>query len=165
MIIGIMSDTHDRIPLIQDAVNRLNQEGAEIVLHAGDIVSPFVIPELARLKGRLIGVLGNNDGDPNLLRKRAAEVERLELRGTFALVGIDRLQVGVLHGHEADLLKLFLQRELFDLLVYGHSHRSTISQRGKTTVVNPGEVCGYLTGKSTVAVFDTETREAELLEL
>jgi predicted phosphodiesterase len=31
--------------------------------------------------------------------------------------------------------------------------------------VNPGEVCGYLTGKSTIALLDTDRREAEIIEL
>jgi len=31
--------------------------------------------------------------------------------------------------------------------------------------VNPGEVCGYLSGKSTIALFDTDRREAEIIEL
>jgi len=32
-------------------------------------------------------------------------------------------------------------------------------------VVNPGEVCGYLSGKSTIALFDTVKREVRLVDL
>jgi predicted phosphodiesterase len=31
--------------------------------------------------------------------------------------------------------------------------------------VNPGEVCGYLSGKSTIALLDTVKREARIVEL
>jgi len=39
-----------------------------------------------------------------------------------------------------------------------------IEKRGRTLVVNPGECCGYLSGKRTVALVDTETMNAELME-
>jgi predicted phosphodiesterase len=32
-------------------------------------------------------------------------------------------------------------------------------------VVNPGELCGYLTGKPTFAIIDTDKVEAEIIEL
>jgi predicted phosphodiesterase len=31
--------------------------------------------------------------------------------------------------------------------------------------VNPGEVCGYLTGKSTIAIVDTASRHARIIPL
>ncbi len=40
MLIGLMADTHDNIHLIDRAVERFNEEGVELVLHAGDYVSP-----------------------------------------------------------------------------------------------------------------------------
>ena len=67
MRIGILSDTHDYLDMVDAAVNRLNREGVDLVLHAGDYISPFVVPRLAKLKSPLIGVLGNNDGDHQLL--------------------------------------------------------------------------------------------------
>ncbi|RLI45996.1 YfcE family phosphodiesterase, partial [Candidatus Bathyarchaeota archaeon] len=42
MLIGIMADTHDRLPLLDKAVKRLNEEKVKLVLHAGDYVAPFV---------------------------------------------------------------------------------------------------------------------------
>ena len=41
MIIGLLSDTHDHIPNIRKAINRFKEENVELVLHAGDYVSPF----------------------------------------------------------------------------------------------------------------------------
>ncbi|MCJ7470999.1 YfcE family phosphodiesterase, partial [Candidatus Bathyarchaeota archaeon] len=62
MLIGLISDTHDCLPLVDKAVKRLNDENVDIVLHAGDYVSPFVIPKFKDLRMKLIGVFGNNDG-------------------------------------------------------------------------------------------------------
>jgi len=36
---------------------------------------------------------------------------------------------------------------------------------GKTLVINPGEVCGYLTGKPTIALLDTVKHEAKIISL
>ncbi|MEM1767624.1 MAG: YfcE family phosphodiesterase, partial [Candidatus Bathyarchaeia archaeon] len=66
MLIGLMSDTHDNLPMVEKAVSLLNDRKVELVLHAGDYVAPFVIPKLRELKAKVIGVFGNNDGDKEL---------------------------------------------------------------------------------------------------
>jgi predicted phosphodiesterase len=38
-------------------------------------------------------------------------------------------------------------------------------KNGKTLVINPGEVCGYLTGNATMALLDTAKREAKIVKL
>jgi len=56
MIIGLISDTHDRLPLIERAVKRLKEERVKLVLHAGDYVSPFTAKPYAELDAPMIGV-------------------------------------------------------------------------------------------------------------
>jgi putative phosphoesterase len=165
MLIGLISDTHDRLPIIEKAVKRLNEEKVELVLHAGDYVAPFVIPMFKDLKARLIGVFGNNDGDHELLKKRFGENKNLEIRGRFALITIDGLKIALLHGDEEELVKALIESGGFDVVVRGHAHAAGAYWKGKTLVVNPGEVCGYLTGKSTMALLDTARREAKIIEL
>lgn len=165
MLIGLMADTHDNLPMIDRAVRKLNEENVELVLHAGDYVAGFVIPRFKKLKAKLIGVFGNNDGDHELLRKRFSENKRLELRGNFAEIAADGLKIALLHGGDAELLKALINPESFDVVVHGHTHIHEIRRKGKTLVVNPGEVCGYLTGRSTLALLDTVKREAKIIEL
>jgi len=50
MIVGIISDTHDRLPMIDEAVKRLNEMNVELVLHAGDYIAPFVASHFKPLK-------------------------------------------------------------------------------------------------------------------
>ncbi|HII75532.1 MAG TPA: metallophosphoesterase [Methanolinea sp.] len=165
MLIGILSDTHDCLPMVKSAVEQLNENTIDLVLHAGDYVAPFVIPVLAGLDAPLIGVFGNNDGDHALLLARCAEYDNLQIRGTFAGVTAGGLSIGLLHGQEQDLLRALMERGTFDVLVHGHSHKAEITRRGAMLVINPGEVCGYLTGRPTVAVLDTDDREATLVQL
>lgn len=165
MLIGIMADTHDNLPLVEKAVQRLNEENVDLVLHAGDYVAGFVIPKFKELHAKLIGVFGNNDGDRELLKKRFSENPNLDMRGNFAEVLADGLRIALLHGNDRELLKALIESQGFDVVVHGHSHLAEAYRKGKTQVINPGEVCGYLTGKPTIALLDTvkrETRQAEL---
>jgi putative phosphoesterase len=165
MLIGLIADTHDNLPMVEKAIRKLNEEKVELVLHAGDYVTSFVVPKFKELKAKLIGVFGNNDGDHELLKKRFSEQEKLEIRGNFADVAADGLRIVLLHGSDMELMKALIDSESFDVIVHGHSHSAETYRKGKTLVVNPGEVCGYLTGKSTIAVLDTNTRQARILEL
>ncbi|MFQ6091055.1 MAG: YfcE family phosphodiesterase, partial [Candidatus Bipolaricaulia bacterium] len=70
MKLGIISDTHDNMPKIARAVELFNREKVDLVLHAGDFISPITANEFKRLKAKLIGVFGNNDGDKLYLLKR-----------------------------------------------------------------------------------------------
>ncbi|MEM3566538.1 MAG: metallophosphoesterase [Candidatus Bathyarchaeia archaeon] len=165
MLIGLMADTHDNLPMVEKAIKRLNEENVELVLHAGDYVAPFVIPKFRDLRARLIGVFGNNDGDRELLKKRFGENERLEVRGNFAEINIGKAKIVLLHGSEEELLRAIINSGNFDAVVHGHTHKAEIYRKGKTLVVNPGEVCGYLTGKSTIALLDVEKLEAKMIDL
>jgi putative phosphoesterase len=165
MLIGLISDTHDNLPAVEKAVRRLNEEKVDLVLHAGDYVAPFVIPKFKALNMKLIGVFGNNDGDHELLRKRFSETTNCEIRGRFAEIDAEGFKIALLHGDETDLLNALTSRECFDAVVYGHAHVIVARKNGGMLVVSPGEVCGYLTGKSTIALLDTVKREARIIEL
>jgi len=162
--VGIIADTHDRLKAIDLAVNKLNEENVNLVLHAGDYVAPFAVLRLKPIKAKIIGVLGNNDGDHNLLRRRFEEIGA-QLHGKFAELDVGGLKVALMHGEEETLLKALINSNYYDVVVYGHTHRAEISSVGKTLVINPGEACGYLTERATIAVLDVKERTAEILEL
>ncbi len=165
MLIGLMADTHDNLPVVEKAIKKLNIENVELVLHAGDYVAPFVIPKFRDLKAKLIGVFGNNDGDKELLKKRFSENERMEIRGNFAEINIGKAKIALLHGSEEELLRAIINNGNFDVVVHGHTHKAEIYDKGKTLVVNPGEVCGYLTGKSTIALLNVKRFEVKIIDL
>jgi len=161
MKIGIISDTHENMPKIRKAVELFNREKVEVVLHGGDIISPITAKEFSSLKAPFIGVFGNNDGDKLFLTERYKEIGKIHTKrfeGTFG--GKSLLLI-----HEPDMLDALAKSGVYDIIVYGHTHRSEISRRGDTLVINPGEGCGWITGIATAALLDTETMEAELVEL
>jgi len=160
--IGVLADSHDCLPRIKDAIEKLNAEPIDLVLHAGDYSAPFVTDYYKALKARMIGVFGNNDAEKTILRNKFAEAGH-EIRGRFAEVKVDKLRVALTHGDEDGLLRSLTTSGGYDVVVHGHTHQANLTEQGKTLVVNPGEVCGYLSGKSTFAILDASTRKARLV--
>jgi len=165
MRVGICADTHDRLPFIRRAIDHLNAGGVEIVLHAGDWVSPFTLPLFDELTAPVVGVFGNNDGDRPLLRRFARERDGLELREDFATVDLDGVACALIHGHQQRFLEEVIGSGQYRVVVRGHTHRPAIEEHSGVLVINPGEVCGYLTGRGTVAVLETGTMTAEIREI
>ena len=160
MKIGILSDSHDCLPLLEQAVERFNSEGVSLVLHAGDFVSPFTAIPLGKLEARFIGVFGNNDGDRLYLTKRFAEIGTIHLGYyTFEIDGIRTVLM-----HEPKSIDALVSSGHYDLIVYGHTHRIDLRTE-PCVVINPGESCGYLTGKATAVILDTATMTPRLLDL
>jgi len=48
--------------------------------------------------------------------------------------------------------------------VTGHSHEPLVKDVDGTLLINPGEVCGYLTGKRTLCLLDPDKMRAEIKE-
>jgi putative phosphoesterase len=159
MIIGILSDTHDDMAAIKKAVEMFNAENVSRVVHAGDIVSPFTFDAFRKLQCGIYGVFGNNDGDRLLIRQKS--------EGTFSPQPL----ILTLHGrrivvvHEPDLVDALADSGHFDLVVYGHTHRSHLRKVKDTLVINPGKTARLHKGGSTIAILDTESMEARIVSL
>ncbi len=161
MKIGIMSDTHDNLPQIKKAVEIFNREKVELVLHAGDFVSPFTFLEFKNINCPLKGVFGNNDGDKLYLQEKFKVIG--ELYPAPYIVKINNKNVIMLHKEK--LIDALAESQRYDVIIYGHTHRSDLRKIGKTLIINPGECGGWLTGKSTIALLDLKTLEAKIIDL
>jgi len=164
MRLGLISDTHDNIPKIREAIRRLNEHEVDLVLHAGDYISPFTAKPYADLKAKMIGVYGNNCAEREKLREVYATVGK-EIVGNFAEVEAGGRRIALLHGHDNALLNSIIAHGGYDAVVHGHDHKAKTEKRGTTLDVNPGEVCGYVTGRSSFAVLDTVGPTAEIIDL
>lgn len=161
MKIGIMADSHDNLPKIRAVIERFRAEGVELILHAGDFVAPFAVRAMADAPARVVGVFGNNDGERIGLAKAFEAIGEVHPR--IAIVQAGGRRIGVVHQDE--LVAPIAAGDAVDVLVYGHTHRLDIRREGNVLVINPGEVGGWLTGKSTVVVLDTETLDAKVVEV
>jgi putative phosphoesterase len=160
--LGIIADTHDRLPFIDKAVQKLNRENVELVLHAGDYSAPFVTSRFKPLQAEMIGVFGNNDAEKSLL-KQNFEAIGVQIRGKFAEIKADGLKIALLHGEEASLLESLINTGAYDVVLHGHTHKAGIRKQIKTLVVNPGEACGYLSERATFALLETGTMDVRFI--
>ncbi len=163
MKIGLISDTHDNIENILKAVQEFNSRHVDIVLHAGDFVSPIAVESFAGIK--LVGVLGNNDTDiPGLTS--AFNKMHGELKGEFFEAIYDGLKLVIYHGTSSSKKEFLIKSGKYDIVICGHTHRKDNSTIEKTIVVNPGAAKGWFFGFfATIAVFDTYTRDTEFISL
>jgi len=158
MLIGIMSDSHDNLNAIASAVQYFNRRKVQTVLHAGDLVAPFTYRELKKLQMPLQITFGNNDGERLGLKKIFGE--KIHLPPYKMKIAGKK----VLLLHEPDNLVAIADSGHFDVIVYGHTHEIDVRKNG-VLIINPGECGGWVTGKSTVAVWNTETNEVEIEEM
>jgi putative phosphoesterase len=159
MLIGIISDTHDDMEQIRRVVELFNSREVSEVIHAGDYISPFTFEILGYLNCKLKGIFGNNDGDRLLLREKSRD-------SIIAQPLIDKVAgVKVAVVHEPLSVESLAKSGDFDLVVYGHTHTPDVRKVNATLVVNPGKVARLHKGRSTAVVLDTDTMEAEVIEL
>lgn len=120
MRVGLISDTHGL--LRPEALDFLR--GSDHIIHAGDITGPEILPPLAAI-APLTVVRGNND--------RGAWARELP---ETAILRLGQLAIYVIH----DLKELPLDpaREGMHVVVAGHSHKPSSSERGGVLYVNPG---------------------------
>ncbi|MGE0478886.1 MAG: metallophosphoesterase [Phycisphaerae bacterium] len=157
MRIGVVSDTHDRLPTLERALAILRHRRIDVVLHPGDIIAPFAARRLAAFEGRVYVTYGNNDGERDGLRSVLPQIQdgplMLELGGRRILMHhfIDWCAPD-------DVARA-------DVVVTGHTHEVCIERRDGRLFLNPGECCGWVTGRCTFAVLDPTTLETELIEV
>ncbi len=162
--IGVISDTHDHIENVKKAVKIFNEQKVAYCFHAGDMVSPFMAKVFKELKSKLYIVFGNNDGELIFLKEKFKEIGA-EIKGIQFSIEIEGKKIALFHTLEAEILDAVIQSNKFQVVISGHTHSGEIKKIGNTLVINPGEACGYLTGKATVGIVDLSKMEAELIKL
>lgn len=160
-----MSDTHDNLPAIRKAVDFFNaRKDVELIVHAGDFIAPFTVKEFKKLNAAFIGVFGNNDGDRNHLGKNFLSLMGVEISDVQEFEK-GKKKFCLYHGTNEEILASLLRGKRYDVLVRGHTHEAEIKKKFNTLVINPGEVCGYLSGKKTIALLDAKNLKVEIVEL
>lgn len=169
MKICVVSDSHDRAPLLAAAVAAAKLAGAELVIHCGDLIGAMTLRPLLELGLPVHVVHGNNLGDP------------------LALWNLCKVSAGLISYHGPDIDLRLAGRRLFathhphyarglactgdyDIVCCGHSHAASVRQQatvagGMTWLLNPGSV-GGLGAPATwlladLAKFDFEIRQLE----
>ena len=133
MKIGLLSDTHlpNRRPALWDEVGEAFS-GVDLVLHAGDIISPGVLDWLEQF-APVLAARGNND--MGWMDPRLAEIHWLELEGW---------ELAMIHDTEPEdhPIDVIVSRDLGgrkpEILFTGHTHFERIDHRDGVVQINSG---------------------------
>jgi hypothetical protein len=162
MRIGLISDTHDRVPAVAALLKQFQAHGVELILHAGDFCSPFSLVPFQEGAAPMVGVFGRNDGDREGLRQTAAQCLACELFEAPHSTQIGEHRILLTH----DLADVTERSVLsHTLVVHSHEHRQEMKTRGETLIVSPGEACGWVYGAPCAAILDLDSTRVEFIKL
>jgi putative phosphoesterase len=171
MILGIISDTHDKQATVEQAFNIFADNDVSLVIHCGDWKSVAAMEHFAgqakKYKLPVRGVLGNNDGAINefqaFIESSASDFQVTE--GVFEMQIGDRT-LAIYHGHHAPTLKKVRATKSYDVLFLGHTHKPKIENTDSTIIVNPGSTAFSIPRSKlwqpTIALVDTNSLQATL---
>src|SRR5688572_26957427 len=146
MKLCIVSDSHDRSDALAEAVRAAAAEGAEAVIHCGDVIGTQTLRAAMSVGLPIHLIHGNNLGDPVSLSRWANESGGLlEYHGADARLNLNGRRIFVVHYPEYGYAMACTGD--WDLVCCGHSHvagceRVDNVKGGKTWLVNPGTVAG-----------------------
>ena len=162
MRIGLIGDTHDRLPAIAELVAQMQSNGVGMILHVGDYCSPFALRSFEDAHVSLAGIFGKNDGDRQGLLSRAQSAFGAELFESPHSFEISGRRILLVH----DIADVHARSvSSHEIVIHGHTHQQEMKTRGETLIVNPGEGCGWLYGTPSAAIMDTDSRHVEFLTL
>ncbi|HPC19044.1 MAG: YfcE family phosphodiesterase [Kiritimatiellae bacterium] len=167
MRLGILSDTHNRLPETRRALDLLMRHGAEHLIHCGDAGEDVIdlLSATCQEHGiRAHVAIGNCDRrhlEDLPFQPAPAGIER-SLAPEFLLAGKRCI---VLHGDNATHLDRVTASGRFDYVFTGHTHASADRFEGATRVVNPGSPVHSRSGPPRVAVLDLDTGHVTWIEV
>ena len=128
MKIGILSDTHTKVELARDTLDVLLENGAEFIIHAGDIVEVEILEMLKNCGKRYVAVYGNNDAH---LVEHHNKYNLVQEPHYFKLA---ETKFKLMH------LPFYMAPDT-EIVVFGHTHTFESDFKNGTLFLNPGEVC------------------------
>ena len=169
MKVCILSDSHDHIPLLDAAVESAKADGAQAVLHCGDVVAPSTLHCLQKHGLPVHVIHGNNTGDLYTLARLAnSDDNHIHYHGMDAGVELAGRKIFLVHyPHYA---RAMAATGDWDLVCCGHSHKLGFEQLanirgGLTHLVNPGTIGGVGKSPATFVLADLETMTFEAREV
>ena len=154
MILGVVSDTHNRLSNVEKIIDIFNEKNVDKVIHTGDITQAKTLSRFSRLSCPLIGVYGNNDLEEKGL-KDIAEQNGFNFQHPPFLLKLDNKKIAIFH--EPEKIETFIKKDSsIQLIIHGHTHRYRNENIGNVKIINPGECAGIIKGKNSVGALNLE---------
>lgn len=164
MLIGVFSDVHDNLEKLRKALTAFEERGIDTAIFLGDFCSPIPARVMGgEFAGKIHCIFGNGDGDPFTIQKFAVnEFPSLELHGNHAELEFDGVKIAITHYPFYG--QALARTGDYSAVFSGHTHELHEERFGECLWLNPGEIMG-VDGRSTCAIYDTDTNRAEIVDL
>ena len=168
MKVCIVSDSHDRADALAQAVREAAAQGAEAVIHCGDLIGAQTLKPALALGLPVHLIHGNNAGDPTALQRLArASSGLLQYHGPDARIEWAGRRIFLVHYDDYGYAMACTGD--WELVCCGHSHQADLrkikSVKGNETwLVNPGTIAA-LAAPATWVLGDLAAMRFELREL
>ncbi len=164
MQVGVVSDTHDNLGVAQAAVDRFVAADVDMVVHCGDIISPFTVRLFDTDDFEFYAARGNNDGEwalQSLVEEFGAYL------GEMGELELESAHVAVYHGTSEAVVGALVDSGTYDYVLRGHTHEQVHERRDGTVHVNPGGISLDPSGGNPPAavVLDTAADEVTFYDL
>ena len=162
MRIVVLSDTH--IPVnAKDLPDKIYEDikSADLLLHAGDMVSLGFFNKLKGISARIEAVCGNMD-----------EPELKKILSRKKIVKANKRTIGLIHGWGSpfglmEIARKEFQEEKPDIIVFGHSHQPVCLRKEGTLFFNPGSPTDrvFSSGNSYGVIMINDKIEPKIIEV
>lgn len=165
--LGLLSDTHGRADSAEAGVQLLLENGADVLIHLGDIGSVGVLDAMAVAHpetGEAVEVhlvFGNTDWEAKALGRYAEDLG-MHVHDPAGDIEIDGKRVTFSHGHLHNTMQRLLDSKP-DYLLHGHTHIQADHKYGRMRVINPGAL--FRASRHTVALLEPATGKSRVLDL
>ncbi len=169
MKIAVISDIHENRHNLILFFRYIEKNKIDAVICLGDFINNGIAKLLANLDVPVYAVWGNNDGTKaQIMQTSLVEGSNLNFDAeysdaTFRFLDLDGKKVFLTHYDS--LARPMAKSGDFDVVFYGHTHQSNIEKVGDCLMVNPGEIAGIITGKTSFALYNSENNDAEIIDL
>lgn len=144
--VGIISDTHKKVKKAQRAIETLVEDGAEFLIHAGDIVEPEILELLKKSGLRYVAVYGNNDAH------LVCHHDKYNLVQEPHYFKLANTSFKLMH------LPFYMTPDT-QVVLFGHTHTMLVEFNNGTLFLNSGEVCARNNPVSTWQMLEVRERE------
>ncbi len=144
--IGILSDTHRRTDLQEQVIAKLKAEGAQYLLHLGDLELEENLASLKNSGLPYAAVFGNND-----IALRGLEAEYKISKEPYYLK-IKDIKIKMMH------IPYYMSSDS-DIVLFGHLHKFSVEYRNETLFLNPGEVCARNKNLTECVLLEVENKD------
>ena len=163
---AVMSDSHDNFYNLEQVLEIIKRHKINHCIHLGDFCAPgFIMAMVAHKDLRWTCVWGNVDGaKAKILLEQKDNLNFNITDESFREFEVDGSKVFLVHF--PILAELAAKSGEYRAVFYGDDHTKKVEKLSNGTLLaNPGELAGFKSGQPSFGIWDSETKEMEIINL